>query len=195
MRPDFVWLGGFDSHAFPPRAVLRLVAIAALALATLAMPRAANAQDTLATLLSPPMSPKRAFLTSVLIPGLAQAQLDRPMGFLFVATEALALTMYGKSRRDLEVARSFGRDSTPTGYSVDPLTGALTATGWELSKYTNTRTRARKTHVEDWIAVLVFNHLLAGADAFVAAQLWDLPAQVSLEAGPGRTLITARIPW
>jgi hypothetical protein len=34
-------------------------------------------------------------------------------------------------------------------------------------------------HVEDWLAVIAFNHLFSGADAFVAAQLWDLPLKVS----------------
>ena len=29
---------------------------------------------------------------------------------------------------------------------------------------------------EDWIVLLVFNHLLAGAEAFVSANLYDFPA-------------------
>ena len=36
--------------------------------------------------------------------------------------------------------------------------------------------RTRAAHVEDWVALLVANHLFAGADAFVAAHLWDVPA-------------------
>ena len=42
--------------------------------------------------------------------------------------------------------------------------------------------------IEDWIALLVFNHLVSGADAFVAAHLWDLPAQVSTSESAPRTL-------
>ena len=45
------------------------------------------------------------------------------------------------------------------------------------------------------LAVLVFNHLISGAEAFVSAQLWDLPGQVSMQRVAGETRITARIPW
>ena len=38
----------------------------------------------------------------------------------------------------------------------------------------------RDAHVEDWVALLVANHLFAGADAFVAANLWDVPARLGL---------------
>jgi hypothetical protein len=41
----------------------------------------------------------------------------------------------------------------------------------------------------------VFNHLISGAEAFVSAQLWDLPAQVSVQRTPIDTRIIARIPW
>jgi hypothetical protein len=40
--------------------------------------------------------------------------------------------------------------------------------------------RSRKLHVEDWTAAIIFNHLIAGADAFVGAQLWDVPTRVSM---------------
>ena len=39
---------------------------------------------------------------------------------------------------------------------------------------------ARQLHVEDWVAVILFNHLFSGADAFVAANLWDLPAEMAV---------------
>ena len=45
------------------------------------------------------------------------------------------------------------------------------------------------------MAALVFNHLFAGADAFVAAQLWDLPAQVSLRAAPRGLAVNASVSW
>ena len=57
------------------------------------------------------------------------------------------------------------------------------------------RVAARRTHLEDWLALLVFNHLISGAEAFVSAQLWDLPGQVSMERSATGTRITARIPW
>jgi hypothetical protein len=55
--------------------------------------------------------------------------------------------------------------------------------------------RARKQHVEDWVALLIFNHLFAAADAFVAAQLWDVPARVSVQRDGDRTRLTATVRW
>jgi hypothetical protein len=50
-------------------------------------------------------------------------------------------------------------------------------------------------HVEDWAAVLIFNHLIAGADAFVSAHLWDVPAAVSVSGAPGGAAMRVAIPW
>ena len=55
------------------------------------------------------------------------------------------------------------------------------------------RVRARRTHYEDWLAVLVFNHLIAGADAYVAAQLWDLPDKVAIRQTPFGPAIAATL--
>jgi hypothetical protein len=57
--------------------------------------------------------------------------------------------------------------------------------------------RARSAHVEDWIALLVANHLFAGADAFVAAHLWDVPARLGLRVVPraGGTTVSASFRW
>jgi hypothetical protein len=154
-------------------------------------------------LVQPPISPGRAFFTSLIAPGLGQARLERGTGILFVTVEALGLTMYAKSSRDLRLAKGFASDSTPARYAVDPATGepqrdstgALVVAEWVTSKYATGRIQARKTHVEDWIALLVFNHLIAAADAFVAAQLWDLPARVSVQATPTSGRVSANIRW
>jgi hypothetical protein len=76
----------------------------------------------------------------------------------------------------------------PLRYATDPVTGlpARTSTGglqvaeWSVPRYTDAYVRTRRLHYEDWLAVLVFNHLFAGADAFVAAQLWDLPVRIGV---------------
>jgi hypothetical protein len=50
--------------------------------------------------------------------------------------------------------------------------------------------------VEDWIAFIIANHLFSGADAYVAAHLWDLPTQIEVKPAPGGaagTNIGARI--
>lgn len=122
---------------------------------------------------------------------------------LFAVTEALALTMYAKSRHDYAVARKLGSDSTPTSWVTDPQTGQVVlgpngapqVATWSTTRYNTSRIRARRTHVEDWIAVLVFNHLFAGVDAFVAAQLWDLPANVEFNASPRGARVAARVRW
>jgi hypothetical protein len=58
------------------------------------------------------------------------------------------------------------------------------------------RVRARRQHLEDWISFLVFIHLFAGADAFVAAHLQDMPVSASLAPGRGGGLaVAARLAW
>ena len=53
----------------------------------------------------------------------------------------------------------------------------------------------RQSHVEDWIAFLVANHLFSGADAFVAANLWDIPAQLQIRLAPGAANVGAKLTW
>jgi hypothetical protein len=56
--------------------------------------------------------------------------------------------------------------------------------------------KARKLQYEDWITLLIFNHLFSGADAFVAAQLWDLPQRVEFRRLPGGShALLFRIPF
>jgi hypothetical protein len=43
----------------------------------------------------------------------------------------------------------------------------------------------KKQEVQDWLVLLVFNHLFSGAEAFVAAQLWDFPAKAEIRPVPG----------
>lgn len=143
----------------------------------------------------PPMSPRRAFLYSLAIPGLAQARLNRPVvGAGFFLVEAFAIAMVHRTADDLRLARAFRRDSIPLRYAVDAQTGvgqtdakgAPIVAAWEPAYYNDALLRARKLQLEDWTAVLVFNHLISGAEAFVAAQLWDLPQHVTLRAAPLR---------
>ena len=141
----------------------------------------------------PPVSPGRAFFYSLLIPGLGQATLERPYsGATFFLIEGLSLALLHRSQDDLRIARAFQGDSVPLTYQTDPLTGVVSRTSsgdpivatWQATRYTSDLVRARALHVEDWVAILVFNHLFAGADAYVAAHLWDLPAHVTIRAAP-----------
>ena len=53
----------------------------------------------------------------------------------------------------------------------------------------------RRGHVEDWVAFLLANHLFAAADAYVAAHLWDLPTQISVESRRSGTVLAAKVSW
>jgi hypothetical protein len=141
------------------------------------------------TVLGPPISPRSAFLRSLLVPGLGQAALDRgTAGGIFASLEALSILMAIKTKRDLGVARRLEADSVffEIGASGDTVFVPSPVAG---------RVRARKQHLEDWIALLIFNHLFAAADAFVAAQLWDVPARVSVTRDGDRTRLTATVRW
>jgi hypothetical protein len=61
------------------------------------------------------------------------------------------------------------------------------------SRFNADRVRARRTHYEDWIAAIVFNHLIAGADAYVAANLWDFETNVKVASTPRSTSIVASL--
>jgi hypothetical protein len=145
-----------------------------------------------APLPKPPLSPRRAFLFSLLAPGYSQSVLGRPTaGAIFVLTEGIALAMLHESAADLRQARRFKTDSLIV-IGVDPATGSdITQT----SGYTQELIDVRRGHVEDWIAFLIANHLLAAADAYVAAHLWDLPTQVSVEQRATGTVVAARLRW
>ena len=198
---------------------------------------ARNRQGAADSVPRPPVSPRSAFLSSVLLPGYGQARLDRGQaGALFVLVEAISLTMIQKSAADLRQARRFENDSLTLGYTTrsgtptipnptDPEGGTVTiqcregqtpgyrptgTTTVDLADgvrkplfaivcptYYSTRlVQARRTHVEDWVALLLFNHLISGADAYVAAHLWDLPGRVAVVPAPGGgTALSLQLRW
>ncbi|HET7623553.1 MAG TPA: hypothetical protein VFK39_16730 [Gemmatimonadaceae bacterium] len=136
-------------------------------------------------LITPPISPRRALLQSLLIPGWGQASLDRnTAGGLFVALEVTSIAMLVQSKKQLSIAREAARDSI-----LDPGTGGYVANPLAA------RIRPRKRAVEDWTALLIFSHLIAAADAFVAAHLWDVPIQVQGHEGSRSATISTSIPF
>jgi hypothetical protein len=216
-------LGGFDSHALPPaRTPCRQpVSVSALssplatgsrigailvaaALGVLAQParaqvvdsaRVAARQPTVDTttkpIPAPPLSPRRAFLYSLLLPGYSQSVLGRPTaGALFVLTESIAIAMLRESKADLNEARRLRTDSVVV-IGVDANGQPIT----HQSFYSDGLVNIRRGHVEDWVAFLIANHLFAGADAYVAAHLWDLPTQVSVRPAPSGAVVAARFTW
>lgn len=134
---------------------------------------------------SRPISPGGAFLQSLLVPGRGQITLGKKNAARFYfAVEALGIGMTIHSVRRLREAKRTARDSTVLEFTRDPVTGDSVPTVWVASRFPPERVNARRTHVEDWVALIVFNHLLSAADAYVAANLWDFPAKVSVRARP-----------
>jgi len=154
--------------------------------------RAAPADTSKRLTPKPPLSPRRAFLYSFLLPGYGQSVHGRPgAGTIFVLTESIAIAMLRESRADLAEARALQRDSIVV-LGVDPSTG-LPIT--QRNSYDQELINVRRGHVADWVAFLFANHLFAAADAYVAAHLWDLPAQISVRQGAGGPIVAARLRW
>lgn len=154
------------------------------------------------TVPQPPISPGRAFFSSLLVPGLGQSELDRPVaGMIFVAVEALSIVMIQKSQQELAYAKRVGGIGEPCGGDAPPeqlcLDPGDPARGIPPTpnRFSGGRITARRQHVEDWVALLIANHLLAGAEAYVAAHLWDLPARVGARPVAGGVAIAASLSW
>jgi hypothetical protein len=143
-----------------------------------------------------PISPKRAFFMSLLAPGSAQNVLGRNRAAAaIVGVEAMSIAMIRQSGAELRESRQQLGDSLVLSY-VDPNTGnLLTAPVLARRTFADVEVQSRRSHLEDWIALLIANHLFAAADAFVAASLWDVPAHVAIRGGGGRFMVIGRIGW
>lgn len=141
----------------------------------------------------PPLSPRRAFLYSLVLPGYAQSVLGRNRtSSLVMGFEAAALVMIRESAGSLREARRNLADSLPVSY-MDAAGGP--GVRYERTPFSRALVRSRQEQVEDWIAVLIGNHLFAAADAYVASLLWDLPAEVAFRASPRSTGLALRVYW
>jgi hypothetical protein len=162
--------------------------------AGIAAPKTQAPQPAATDTPKPPMTPRRAFLTSLLVPGYAQTVFGRDhAAMLFAVIEVGSIGMARKSAMDLAEAKALAKDSIVATYQIDPNTGLAVIdpkTGLPIpetyiaSRFTPDRVKARRTHYEDWIAAIVFNHLFSGADAYVAANLWDFKANIGVVATP-----------
>jgi len=104
-----------------------------------------------------PITPGGAFLRSMILPGWGQSRLDRNVtGGLFLIWEGVCATMVWKTQWQLDYARA-------------------------RNKFVASHTQER----EDWIVLLVFNHLLSGAEAYVSANLYDFPVSLKARSLPG----------
>ena len=153
-----------------------------------AAPPAAPASDTFPSALTrpspqPPVSPKRALFQSLLIPGWGQASLHRSTaGVIFVSVEAMSLGMLAQSKSELRAAERFAGDSiwNGSGFIPNPLAQVV---------------GKRQLAVQDWTVLLIFNHLISAADAFVAAQLWNVPIELGASPAQKSASIGSHIAW
>jgi hypothetical protein len=111
------------------------------------------------------MRPISAAWRSLLIPGWGQAATGRAItGALFVAWEGTTLYMMWKARSETQY---FDESGVPGE-------------------------GGKRQEEEDWLVLLVFNHLFAAAEAFVAGHLQDFPEELEIRAVPGG--VGARLP-
>jgi hypothetical protein len=136
-------------------------------------------------LAGPPIRPKTALFRSLLVPGWGQASLDRgTAGATYFALEAGSIAMLIFAKKELAVAKRAARDST---FVNDSTRGPPPELGG--------RVRVRRLQVEDWAALIFFNHLFSAADAFVSAHLWDVRVQVHGGQEMRSAGVSATIPW
>jgi hypothetical protein len=115
------------------------------------------------------VSPLPAFFRSLVLPGWGQALLDRKLtGGLFLLWEGVTLGMTVKTAREV----SFIRGTEDTRQIPEGARESF-------------RLRAKKAEHQDWLVLLIFNHLFSGLEAFVSAHLWDFPGDLRLQAVPG----------
>jgi hypothetical protein len=164
----------------------------------------AGAQDTTAAprtvvaapdTLKPPISPGRAFLNSLVFPGSAQNRLGRNrVAAGIIAVEAMSIAMIRESGADVREARRQLGDSLVLSYVDASGTRQGTPT-LERRRFGDEEVSARRSHMEDWIALLVANHLFAASEAFVSASLWDVNARVTVGGDRSNLMLGARIEW
>ena len=111
--------------------------------------------------------PMTAFWHSLLLPGWGQAETGRPVtGGLFVAWEGVIAMMTLKAQQETHYLKASG--STNLG--------------------------AKRQEVQDWLVLWIFNHLFAGAEAFVSAHLQDFPRELEVRALPHGVGISLPVP-
>ncbi len=144
-----------------------LLALALVARGAVAQRVVATASDTVVvpTDTVVRLRPISAAWRSLLIPGWGQAATGRAVpGALFVAWEGTTLYMMWKARSE---TKYFDESGVPGE-------------------------GGKRQEEEDWLVLLVFNHLFAAAEAFVSAHLQDFPEELKIRAVPGG--IGARLP-
>jgi hypothetical protein len=113
------------------------------------------------------VGPVGALWRSLVLPGWGQAATGRNVtGALFVAWEGTTMYMTIKAHQEVNYFKA--SDST--------------------------NLHSKRQEVQDWLVLWGFNHLFAGAEAFVAAHLRDFPRDLRVRAVPGGIGVSLPLP-
>ncbi|HEX8243933.1 MAG TPA: DUF5683 domain-containing protein [Longimicrobium sp.] len=117
------------------------------------------------------ISPRDAFLRSLVLPGWGQSSIGAPgRGAVYFALESGSLWMVYKSNQKLQEAKELQATRREQGLLGEDATLPLV--------------RARRNEREDWITLSVFWFFFSGADAFVSAYLRDFDTHVGVQPAP-----------
>jgi hypothetical protein len=128
------------------------------------------------------ISPKGAFLRSLVIPGWGQSRIGSPgRGGVYFGLEASSLWMVYKAQRKVEDARRREHELKNAGLlPLDKQSGLL---------------HSRLSQREDWITLSLFWLFFSGADAYVSTHLANFNAHVgTLPAPDGGVQVQATVP-
>jgi hypothetical protein len=111
--------------------------------------------------------PMGAFLRSLVLPGWGQAATGRQVtGAAFVVWEGVTAMMTLKAQQEANYFKKIHANSLDL----------------------------KRQEVQDWMILWIFNHLFAGAEAYVSAHLQDFPPNLRLQAVPNGVGLTLPMP-
>ncbi len=113
------------------------------------------------------MRPGAAFWRSLVLPGWGQSATGRhTVGAIFVTWEGVTAMMTLKAQREADYMKQTGSPNI----------------------------HAKRQEVQDWLVLWIFNHLFAGAEAYVSAHLQDFPKDLKLQSIPGGVGVSLPLP-
>jgi hypothetical protein len=158
------------------------------------------------TLPEPPMSPRGAFIRSMIVPGWGQSAFGADFrggiyfagwagnwfmnfrNFVRLDDARERFDLRSDQVRDSLIVTSTNPDSVRAELEGDPtvLDAAIRADG--VGNRMRKLVRAREQQREDWIAWSIFWLLASGVDAYVTAHLSDFPATIDIEPQRDRSV-------
>lgn len=153
----------------------------------------------------PPMSPRGAFIRSMILPGWGQAAFESYVrGGVYYAGWAGNWLALFNTQTKLTNARSrferrqdqlqdslvlaAGGDSAALARIDDPVAFEQEIRADSLANDLRMLVRAREEQREDWIAWSLFWILASGIDGYVTAHLYDFPAAIHVEPNADRSV-------